>query len=495
MVLTGAVALLLVGCLSADPNHCANLMGNATCVANGEGAFCSICASANAGCVDTEPEKPCYRPGRINESESDPGTTETTEATETTAGSSEDTVPADCMGDGLDEACPATAPYCVEGTCSDCNDAGAEFCSGIDSQVPECHPGSGLCVGCVGNSGCDVGVCGDAYACVECTQHSDCPGSACDLRIGQCLADANEAWVEPTGCTPPGFGTEDSPYCAFADALANIDEGENWVVHVRSSAPITEGIDLQGVADRTLVLLGEDRPSLDGGPTAIAVGTRSAIFVDGVRIIDSEQAGATCIGQSVLWFSDVDFEGNATGITATGCTRVVVERSTILGNTRDGIHAEDTKLSVISSALVDNGTAGDTTSAIWFSNSELDVRYSTFAANRGLTGASISCGGTGEIRNSILVSIDAPSLNCDGVELRSSAVDDAFDGEGVVVVDGYDPGWFFNPGGGDVRPQNPNGSPFRDVAVWGQGDPLRDLSGERRLAYPGLAEFAGAHQP
>jgi hypothetical protein len=41
----------------------------------------------------------------------------------------------------------------------------------------------------------------------------------------------------------------------------------------------------------------------------------------------------------------------------------------------------------------------------------------------------------------------------------------------------------------------PDTSPFRDVAVWGDGDPLRDISGTRRLAYPGLIEFAGAAQP
>jgi hypothetical protein len=48
---------------------------------------------------------------------------------------------------------------------------------------------------------------------------------------------------------------------------------------------------------------------------------------------------------------------------------------------------------------------------------------------------------------------------------------------------------------GDVSIASPEDSPFADVAIWDAWDPLRDLSGTRRLAYPGLHELAGAVQP
>jgi hypothetical protein len=400
------------------------------------------------------------------------------------------------MSEGADESCPDSNPYCIDGVCEECNDAAPDFCGGVDPDAPACHPGSGLCLGCVGNSDCATGVCGDAYACVSCTQHSECL-TACDLRTHACLMTNTVVWVDPTDCEPPGFGEEDDPYCTLADAVANIAADQSGVIHLRSSSPLSEPIELRGLANRTLVVLGEGNPSLNGDPTAIIVGTTSAIFVDGVRITTAQETGATCTAQAELWFTDVVFEGNATAISGTNCRRVVVERSKILGSTGDAIVIDGGELRILASALVDNGTAGAATAAVRASSTEVNVRYSTFADNRGLgTNASIACANaTGEIRNSVVVSTDRPSLGCGGATLRTSVVGGEAEGEGVVVVDTYDAGWFQDVTIADVRIVDPDSSPFRDVAVWGDGDPLRDISGTRRLAHPGRVEFAGAAQP
>lgn len=168
----------------------------------------------------------------------------------------------------------------------------------------------------------------------------------------------------------------------------------------------------------------------------------------------------------------------------------------MVGVTNVGVDQQAGRLDVVSSAFVDIGSPGTASAAIDASNTELSIRYSTFAGNQGVDGASVRCvSSQGEIRNSALVSPDAPSVVCPGVVVRTSAVDQGVEGEGVANVGEYDPAWFVDLSTGSVRLANPDESPFRGVAVWDLGDPLRDLSGTRRLAYPGLAEFAGAEQP
>jgi hypothetical protein len=491
----GPVSLLtlaLAGCLSPDPEHCANREGNATCTMLGAAPYCSICASENLGCVEETPSDACYRPGADAEESSG----STTEMPASSSSSSESTAAAECASEGLDESCPEDAKYCIDGLCSACTDS--THCAGLDTATPACHPGSGECLGCVGNEDCSAGVCGDAFACVECTQHSHCSVSnACDLRSGECFEADHVLWVDPASCDASGTGAENDPYCTLQTAITNIGTGGVGVVHYVASGE-TLGIDLDfdGVPGRTLVLLGENRPVMHMVDTALTVGNGSVLFVEGVRITNTVAHAVSCGNDGQLWLTDVELEDTPTAVSADGCSRIVLERSTILGSTNNAIEATDSEVHIVASALVDNGLAGTSSTAINAVNTELVIRYSTFADNRGTEAASITCTNTsGELRNSVIVSTDAPSIDCPGLAARTSVVDGPADGEGVQVVEGYDPMWFTDVEDGNVSVRNPDASPFRGVAVWDVGDPLRDISGERRLAHPGLAEFAGADQP
>jgi hypothetical protein len=495
-MMRGPVSLLtvaLAGCLSLDPEHCANREGNATCEMLGAAPYCSICASENAGCVEETPSDSCYRPGSDDDEESSGSTTEMPASS---SSASESTAAADCASEGLDESCPEDAKYCIDGVCSACTDS--MYCAGLDAETPMCHPGSGACVGCVGNDDCSEGVCSDAFACVECANHSHCPVSnACDLRSGECFEADHVLWVDPAGCDASGTGTENDPYCTLQTAVTNIGTRGVGVVHYVASGD-TVGIDLDfdGVPGRTLVLLGENRPVMHMVDTALTVGNGSVLFVDGVRVTNTTAHAVSCGNDGQLWLTDVQLENTPTAVRADGCSRLVLERSTILGSLNNAIEATDSELHLVSSALVDNGLAGTSSTAIDAINTELTIRYSTLADNRGTGGASIACTNTsGELRNSVIVSSDAPSIDCPGLALRTSVVDSPSDGEGVQVVEDYNATWFTDVASGNVGVRNPDASPFRNVAVWNVGDPLRDISGERRVAYPGLVEFAGADQP
>ena len=486
----GPVSLLtlaLAGCLSPDPEHCANREGNATCEMLGAAPHCSICASDNAGCVEETPSAACYRPGSGTNEESSSGSTSVAPMS-----SSESTAAAECVTEGMVESCDEAAPYCVDGECTSCE----SHCSALDPAAL-CHPDSNACVECVGNDDCPDRVCSDAYACTACTRHIDCfMSNACNLRTGECFDPDHVLWVDGAACDASGTGTEDDPFCTLQTAVATIGSAEMGVINYHASPEtFSESLDFDGVSARTLVLRGIDGPVMQNVDTTLDVGGGSTLFVEGVRILNSTTA-VVCDGDSQVWLTDVVIRGVTNGIQASNCDRVVVERSTMVGVTNVGVDQQAGRLDVVSSAFVDIGSPGTASAAIDASNTELSIRYSTFAGNQGVDGASVRCvSSQGEIRNSALVSPDAPSVVCPGVVVRTSAVDQGVEGEGVANVGEYDPAWFVDLSTGSVRLANPDESPFRGVAVWDLGDPLRDLSGTRRLAYPGLAEFAGAEQP
>ncbi len=497
-----AVSALAGGCLQPDAQHCANQRGDRSCPE----MFCSLCVSKSGGCVVEMPTAACHRPGSTpspvdasSSSSSGAGSTAGTTADPSSGG-------LECGpdGDGLDDTCSERTPYCVAGACVACEGDG--FCAEL-GLPPACHPESGTCLACVERRDC-TGACDDAYACVECTDHSDCPQTACDLRHGRCLRTSKVFWVDASGCGPvgdpsldPGFGTEDEPYCWLRTALDNVDEHEVGVVHLRASVDVIEQeIALTNRTGRTVAVLGHHTPRLGRVPTAVSVGSDSTLYVSGIHLQEATVGAARCTFLSTLWLTDTQLLGNAVGVEAQDCGRVTLERSVVAGSRGDAVVAVDTRLSVWSSAIVNNGSAEVDAVALRASEgSRLDVRYSTVALNWGQAGrASVSCtdADSGTIANSVIVSPQEPSFACPGVRVLTSVLDDQpLDFEDVAVVTPFNSAWFADILNNDVSVRDPLDSPFGDVARWRLGDPRRGLSGSRRLAFPGQAEFAGAQQP
>lgn len=508
----------LGGCLNPDPNHCANRSGDQTCAELGAGAYCSICAAAAAGCVDEVPDDACYRPlseeststtNASGETESGATTddpTSTTLPATTTEETDTDPPPPDCMSEGPDPSCPEMLPFCDDGVCSSCDGLGEAFCGGLDPDSPACHPTWGQCQACVAASDCSNGNCDDSFACAECLEHADCDSGACDLKRATCLPSTNEFWVNADGCDPPGnpvddpgFGTMRDPYCWISTAVDNVAADESGIVHLVGADPIPESIELTGRDSRTVVFLGADGGStIVETPVGLEVANRSIAYLHEIDLVENE-VGVNCIFASEAWLEDLDVADNGVGVMGDGCRQIVGRRITVRGSSGDAVSLVDnSKLRLESSFVLRNGSTGEDTAALRIVASEFDLVATTVAfAQSDAEFATMACseGSTGTVRNSVMVAPAFPSIDCDAAVFANSVVDTNVGGEGNVVVDEFQTSWFANLRVYDARVASPGNSPFADVARWELGDPRRDIDGEPRLAYPGLAEFAGADQP
>src|SRR5690606_17886274 len=81
------------------------------------------------------------------------------------------TVDADC------EAIDPARPYCMDGACVSCEEAGGhDFCGAADAALPACDAEAGRCVACHATveTVCtgSTPVCGDGGSCVPCSEHA-----------------------------------------------------------------------------------------------------------------------------------------------------------------------------------------------------------------------------------------------------------------------------------------------------------------------------------
>ncbi|HET6582117.1 MAG TPA: hypothetical protein VFG69_01695, partial [Nannocystaceae bacterium] len=284
-----------------DPDHCANQSGDATCVELDLGAYCSACKRGHRGCVSAPPPADCRSAAG--------GETSATSAP-TSAGS--DGTASDTGLPSCDPECPADAPYCIAAQCTSCTDAGGdEFCAGLDPAQPQCHPTWGSCAACVvdGSPACepDASFCDDAYACGGCTEHSQCPDSACDLEMGRCMDDAPQLWVDNDPCEADPMGTKESPYCTLADALAVVGPGDTTaVIHIAPGVPYAEGLAWSDCAsNRRLAILGTGSLDtvLQASPNVVDLRCANALYVSKVRLNTGSMAGVYC-QDAAIWIDD-----------------------------------------------------------------------------------------------------------------------------------------------------------------------------------------------
>ncbi|MBC8067572.1 MAG: hypothetical protein IAG13_04490, partial [Deltaproteobacteria bacterium] len=207
------------GCIVVDdPNHCWNLERDATCEELYPGSVCSRCARGYSGCVEPDAQTPasCL--------DSDAAATEpSSSATETASESGA----SECVGEGFTDACPTEAPYCAAGLCTGCQAAGGDdFCAAVDGALPQCHPTWDHCVECFDDTPCTGGsVCTTSFECGGCTEHEQCPDSACDLLTGACMEPDREIWVDDDAaiCDEGSNGASaGNPVCSLVEAFTRV---------------------------------------------------------------------------------------------------------------------------------------------------------------------------------------------------------------------------------------------------------------------------------
>lgn len=513
--------------------HCSIDGGDALCVANfGSRPYCSLCAdeSENQGCVSSPPVGACAPGGGFpipsdgsgGDGVDDGMGTSTTEAVgaDTSTGTSgsdglDDTSTGAlaCTRDGLDpdcEALDAATPYCNEGVCVGCMDAGGdEFCAaGVAPETPACDADSGACVACDALArpvcGDVTPVCGASGACEACTEHAQCPDTAChispdDPLAGSCFLPDEVRWVNNSAICP-GMGTEAQPSCSLQATLAGIPAGTNRVVKVVASVvPITQRPETNGAY--TVAILGVNGvPELNGNAAlggASFVNGGALTYLHNLRLEGNTQShGIRCTAGQV-WIDDTAIAQNAGwGIFDEAPCNLTMRRSTLHHNDDGGIRLFGGTLDLENSTVAVNGN-GSSGPGIDVQFATIDLLYSTIVGNDGATSDSITCNtAEGTLRNSIVqgVSPFSISLDCFGFTFTRNALDNSnFAQDTNVQVPLYDPIQFVDPAAGDFRLEAPPLSPFGDIARWEEGDPPLDADGTPRptggvLAYPGIDE-------
>lgn len=476
--------------------------------------------------TDETTEGPTSDPS-TSSSDSDTTTIEPTTTTETTDPSETDPTttgttdpPPDCDApDGeVDDQCDASTPYCVGGSCTDC--AGAPdpdaACAGSDAATPVCDTDQGSCVECTVESDalCSglTPVCDDmSNTCAPCTEHFQCGDTACDIPTGRCFDEDKVIFVDKAfeDCDNSD-GTLDAPYCnlqgAF-DHVVNTDLASAWTVFV---AP---GTYIQGSlitpADSKIALIG------DGGKFRVVSSTEeinsghlqvdaSTIFLaDAVLDNNANEHGLSCMG-GFLWIDDSSMKANNRhGLYAVDCG-THIRRSVITLNDRGGmvLSGEPTLASIENTFITDNGFSQADFGGVQLSNmAHLDLNYSTVVNNLSLAASSFQClnVGSASIRNSIVVGLNPPSLDCADITIDNSAVDEGVDlGAGNLMATSADiNAWLMENNGTYHAVEMPNNmaSPLMDLAVWSDGDPRYDYDLDLRPQTDGSPDWAGADVP
>jgi hypothetical protein len=519
--------------------HCVDEFADQTCSFRfPTKPYCDKCrpASDDQGCSATPPQTPACIPDDPGAAtftttgmDTDPSTGSTTQVGTTLDSSSISASLTDgetggdttegfiCAGaDGtFDEECADrddTTPYCVQGVCTGCSDAGGnEFCSTVAETTPSCDIATGQCVSCLDapeTFSCEdaTPVCSDTGACTPCSSHDQCPDTAChldpsDVRVGRCFADDERLWVDNTAICP-GLGTEASPNCSLESAVSTIAAGANVVILVADTGvPYDENPTM--AADATVAIRGQGGPVVSGfaaDDTPSIVIQDGIVYIDSLRINDNaNNHGLTCDGATV-WLQNSELTGNDLyGVFGEGPCDMRVEAVNIYANDRGGLRQFGGRLELYNTAIGLNGDGGGGP-GLNLLLAEVEILYATIVANAAAgTADNIQClDSSGVVRNSAIVGVTTNSvqLDCFTLQFSRNAIDTTnFVGaDGTLVDVVYNANWFVNPAGGDFRLGAPPLTPFVDAALWLEGDPEFDADGTAR-PQGDVSGYAGVDEP
>jgi hypothetical protein len=412
------------------------------------------------------------------------------------------------------ECAPGTAPQCVDGTLRVCS-AGQWNETPCTGSTPVCNATAARCECdsnqssyCSGSSfmQCSGGVwaaepcsegtpaCDDTAGCVACSEHSQCPDSACHLseyspNYGRCFATSAVQTV-----------TTDQE---LQSALNGLTTGTVAVLRLSSRSyalttpsiamalPIPEGAEVAilGAGDTTLTCAEISNyglhPLFDvfGTLYLSSVDLRSpSVTMPALAVMSSQSPPAN------LWLDDVTVADYYRAVESAGYTHL--RRSVARSSDDVSVRANGGALYVENSVLGPDGDTVASHTALELSEGvAVDVRYSNLWGEL----YALTCTGTtespyGTVRNSILLneystngSID-PS--CDQIVFTGNA------GTGS----GVDPqaSWFADVAGNDFHLSTTGANQLAKTAQWGAGDPLTDIDGEARPQ--GSTGYAGIDQ-
>ncbi len=466
------------------PGHCYNEDGDARCAEldpDGDALYCSGCGKDPVGCVADVPSDECYSPcgGRMTILEDDsciedPIETMDTETSETMSTETE-TGPEACV-DNQDCMDPG-APFCddLSGECVPCDgvmDPDAA-CAEVDPLAPLCSEGA--CVQCTVDDDsacgettpiCDV----DANTCLGCSEHEQCPDSACNIAEGNCFDPAQTSHVDgDNDDCGMADGTEGAPYCTIEVALASLSEEALILVHERDlETPYSESNSIS--VSIAIFAAGQEQPVLqgNGGQPALIVAGLGSLSLRGVQISNSPAEGLLVTGGQA-W----------------------VEQSYIVNNSGGGIVVDGGGSLVLENSFV--GGSINNLPAINVVDGSASLNYTSVGSGFGASSA-LRCevGQSVAIRNSILVSAATDDeLQCPSATVEDSALEMELPDN--TTLGEFNTLWFTDYDAGDFSLVGGEYPIELDIAaIWQNGDPDTDINGDVRPTIDGASDFAGA---
>ncbi len=403
-----------------------------------------------------------------------------------------------CSGSQL-SACTADDNGCYDfepaSTCSGNTpvcDADAGRCECESSAAPTCTNGT-TANQCVDGAWADSACTGNTPACVTglgcqpCTEHSQCPSSACHLagsKKGSCFATNTVVNVNSAA--------------TFLNAInATSDGGESVIKLSAGTYTLTAGFGPEGetaIIGQSGVTLVDNMP-FPGDARAGLLGSQGITYYAKFELTNTsaDHAGVTPATGSVMWLDDVKIRGQYNAVYSNG--ECHLRRTTISNYAGSGVTAVYGGSVFLENSTVGPASASGTTGVGAYSGGVLDVRYSTIAGNDFGVGCSIG-DSSGRIANSIIASninghsIADENTDCSDVfTLVTNAVDQ--DGYGTKIAI-YSSNWFVSASTGNLHLSNAGKVAIPAIAVRGSGDPLLDIDGATR---PASAGFPGADEP
>ena len=392
--------------------------------------------------------------------------------------------------EGNEDCSDGAAPFCDgEGVCVSCDGMpdGNAACGEADEENPVCDAGE--CVQCTAgdSEACDgqTPICDEEVrTCGACTEHSECPDSACHLDgvdVGGCFDEGDVQVIANVG--------------QLNTALGGLGANDQ-VVLVLAAGTYGSTLGIGGSAE--VAILGQGAPILAGdGSRAVDAFASGIVYLSGVEIVNGSGDGISCSGTSV-WLDDSEVRNNAqVGLDVSGGCAAHLRRTVVAVNNGGGIDQVGGELRMTNSVVALNGGSVSPFGGLSIDGVDILVSYTTIAGNDSQnTGMSIRCSGanTGEVRNSIVSGEDASSVDpCAGVSVLSSRVDEGGLGGTNTNVGAFDPGWFSNPATGNYHLTGSGETVFMDIADWQAGDPLFDVDGDPIPT--DMPSFPGYDQP
>jgi len=301
---------------------------------------------------DTPPVTPC----------TDPATPYCTDNVSSALGDRWSCVP-DPLGQACTEPseCPEERPLCIEQWCvqcasgADCGDA-SPFCfedTGLCGpctldddcsdrpDAPWCLEATGGCVGCR-----DVTDCGSAtapvcdegtHACRGCADDSECASDVCDRNSGECVAEANVIYLDPTGVTS-GNCPRAEPCATFAYGLTQVTGSRNVIKAVPGD--YSGQIVISGDAVRILAAGATIAPA-STNQSVVVIDNGANVSIDGLTI---QGAGGT---------------GNPVGVVcspgAGSPPTFALRGAVVTGNVGGGVSITSCATTLVNNMIVRNG--------------------------------------------------------------------------------------------------------------------------------------------